>query len=182
LGNYLKNIFSEMKIDLQFSIVPATRLEQLYNDNQLSFPLPSCNKYPSDTIWHKVIGFGHKKNKKMNQLKVVGVVRDRKIPENLKSIITKNGMEIEYVSHDIQNIKLLKLNRVGAIIIDETQLNYLGSILPFYIFDITFDNEQVAEEPMKACFYNRDARNKFNLALQRYIQKSVVSFPIPPWR
>jgi|GEM_PF-2715999 len=182
LGNYLKDIFSELNLNLTFIEIPKSRLGLLTNASQLSFPVPSCNKYPSDAIWHKVVGFGHMKDKKMHQIEIVGLVRGDKIPEKLKSIISKNGIEVQYVTHDIHNIKKLKFNRVDAIVIDEAQLNYLSSILPFYIFDITFDNEQIVEAPMKACFYNRDARNDFNLVLQRHRQKNMISFPIPPWR
>jgi len=183
LGNYLKNIFSELGFNVRFTQIPTARLEILKHDLQLSFPVPTCNKYPSDVVWHKVLGFGYKRNyKAINQAKVIGLVRGEKIPKKLQSFIKKNNMEIEYVSYDIYNIKKLKLNRVDAIVIDEAQLNYLTSILPFYIFDITFDNKQIVEAPMKACFHSRDIRNDFNMVLQKYRQKNVVGFPTPPWR
>jgi len=182
LGNYLTNIFSELNLKLEFIKIPPPRLELLSSNEQVSFPVTTCNKYPSDVIWHKIVGFGHKKGKQLNQFEVIGQVRGEKIPEKLKSVIMKPEIRIEYVSHDIQNIKKLKHNRVDAIVIDEAQLNYLTSILPFYIFGITFDNTHIVETPMKACFYSREARDNFNSALHRYRQKSVVQFPTPPWR
>ncbi|OUR95474.1 hypothetical protein A9Q84_16710 [Halobacteriovorax marinus] len=182
LGNFLKNIFAEQDIEVKFEKTPKVRLGMLYEADQVSFPLSSSTKYLSDIIWKRSVGIGYKKKIDFDQIKTIGVIIGEEIPKKIRNLIATKNIKIKYSSKNKYNVKKLMLDRVDAVVIDEAQLYYFSSLLPFSIFDITFDEKYKVEIDMKVNFQNKKERDQFNFYLQKYRHKNVINLPRPPWR